>query len=94
MSDPEGAPNGQSIQINGSYTLPRLTNVQLIGISGLSNELQLIKFLLACSISLEEVTIELSMSMSGAISFLKESMRYPRASPNAKINIKTEKTRF
>ncbi|XP_048500085.2 uncharacterized protein LOC104885243 [Beta vulgaris subsp. vulgaris] len=84
----------QPIQIDDTCILPCLRNIQLVGISGLRCQLQLIKFLLACSSALEEMSIELSMAMGGAqekIHFVTESLQYCRASPTAKVIIKTKK---
>ncbi|XP_021717862.1 F-box/FBD/LRR-repeat protein At1g13570-like [Chenopodium quinoa] len=85
------------IQIENSCILPCLKNVQLFGICGLRGELQLIKYLLAFSPSLEEMTIELSKKMGGAVekfSFAMETTRYRRASADVEVIIITEKVRL
>uniref|UniRef100_A0A803KVD6 F-box domain-containing protein n=2 Tax=Chenopodium quinoa TaxID=63459 RepID=A0A803KVD6_CHEQI len=79
-----------SDKIEGSCILPCLKNVQLFGISGLTGELQLIKFLLAYSPLLEEMAIELSTTIGGAaekFDFAKETVRYHRASTNVEVII-------
>ncbi|KMS94778.1 hypothetical protein BVRB_015370 [Beta vulgaris subsp. vulgaris] len=84
----------QPIQIDDTCILPCLRNIQLVGISGFRRQLQLIKFLLACSPALEEMSIELSMEMGGAqekFHFVTELLQYCRASPTAKVIIKTKR---
>ncbi|KMT10574.1 hypothetical protein BVRB_5g116960 [Beta vulgaris subsp. vulgaris] len=83
----------QPIQIDDTCILPCLRNIQLVGISGFRCQLQLIKFLLACSPALEEMSIELGMGMGGAeekFHFVTELLRYRRASPTAEVIIKTK----
>ncbi|XP_021774588.1 F-box/FBD/LRR-repeat protein At1g13570-like [Chenopodium quinoa] len=81
----ENVHDGPLAQIDGScFHRPYLKKIQLIGISELINGLLLMKFLLACSPALEEMTVEL-------INFIEEAMQYRRASPIAKINIMPKK---
>ncbi|KAL2943916.1 hypothetical protein RDABS01_032263 [Bienertia sinuspersici] len=94
VSELETACDEQLIQNDDTCILPCLQKVQLFGISGLPAELQLIKFLLACSPALEKMSIELSTGMGGAqekFNFATETLRYRRASPNAEIIVKTKK---
>uniref|UniRef100_A0A803L7G0 F-box/LRR-repeat protein 15/At3g58940/PEG3-like LRR domain-containing protein n=1 Tax=Chenopodium quinoa TaxID=63459 RepID=A0A803L7G0_CHEQI len=69
-----------------------LKTVDLVGITGLSNELKLIRFLLACTPVQDEMTIKLGMEMRGTekqVNFFKELNQYRRASPNAEMIFKT-----
>ncbi|KMS94610.1 hypothetical protein BVRB_017030, partial [Beta vulgaris subsp. vulgaris] len=92
-SQHEKVSDEQPIQIDNTCILPCLRNIQLVGISGLHCQVQLIKFLLACSPALEEMSIELNVGMGGAqekFHFVTELLRYRRASPTAEVIIKTK----
>lgn len=78
--------------IDDSYRFPRLENVEIVGISVLTNALQFIRFLLAWSPILKTMTIELSAEgAEEKFNLAKELMRCSRASPNAEIILKTMK---
>uniref|UniRef100_A0A803KVD7 FBD domain-containing protein n=1 Tax=Chenopodium quinoa TaxID=63459 RepID=A0A803KVD7_CHEQI len=81
-----------SLQIECCYILECLRYAQLLDISGSSGKLQLLKYILAHSPVLEEMTIELSTNLrtKEKFKFATEAMRYRRASPNAEIIIKAE----
>uniref|UniRef100_A0A803KVD4 F-box domain-containing protein n=1 Tax=Chenopodium quinoa TaxID=63459 RepID=A0A803KVD4_CHEQI len=82
-----------SIQIDCSYILQCLRKVQLFGLSGLSGELQLLKYILGHSPVLGNMTIEFisaKMRLQTRYDFAVEAMQYRRASPNAEIIIKTK----
>uniref|UniRef100_A0A803L7G6 FBD domain-containing protein n=1 Tax=Chenopodium quinoa TaxID=63459 RepID=A0A803L7G6_CHEQI len=79
-----------SIQIECCYTLQCLRYAQFLDISGTSGELQLIKYILAHSPVLEEMTIELIGGAEEKFKFATEVTRYCRASPKAEIIIKAK----
>ncbi|XP_021717901.1 putative F-box/FBD/LRR-repeat protein At5g56810 [Chenopodium quinoa] len=78
------------LQIDCSFTLRCLRKVQLLRVSGWIRELQLIKYILAHSPVLGNMTNELhkNMEVEQKYNFALEAMRYCRASPNAEIIIK------
>ncbi|XP_021774479.1 F-box/FBD/LRR-repeat protein At1g13570-like [Chenopodium quinoa] len=88
----EAESDGQLSQFDDTYIFQHLKIIHLVGITGLSNELKLIRFLLACSPVLEKITIELSTKIGGAeeqVNFFKELNQYRRASTNVEMIFKT-----
>ncbi|KAL2928949.1 hypothetical protein RDABS01_034360 [Bienertia sinuspersici] len=74
--------------IDGSCILKSLKNVQIVNVSGLKNELQLIKLILSSSPMLREMRIEFETKLVAAedrYRFSKESSKYTRSSPHDKV---------
>ncbi|KAH9603000.1 hypothetical protein KSS87_018226 [Heliosperma pusillum] len=83
---------GKLLEFDDSCSLKPLKHIELVYFSGLRSELQVVKFLLAHSPTLESMTIELEVlairGLKSKFDLAKEVTRFRRASPNAEVVLK------